>query len=560
MKKLFFPLIREKCGTGHIRRCAGFVLSDPDNSFLFVHRSDRAVLKKLNIPLPEQNITESLEKKRFDLVVFDRKESLLSEIEKFKEIAPVAALDEGGKWRNSFLYLIDTLAFPKDKKHIPGNIFSSGFLDVQEKKKFVPGKIENILVAFGGEDPAGLTGKFLEYALPLLGGKKVIVAKGGLFKGSLPEGDYDTAENPPSLLPFIEKADLVITSFGITAYESLYAGKRILLLDPGRYHSRLSKAAGFPEIGIGRPDCKKLKSFLSGENYPAGIFDTLGAKRSLVGFLDTLDFSKKYDLCPLCGSSEVSVISRHEYKNYSLCGKCGIVYKGSFDKTGRLYDKNYFFCDYKRQYGKTYLEDFENLKKMAQRRADIIKKYGEGKHILDVGCAYGAFLSVMKEEGFRCEGVEISSDAALYVKDRFGIPVFRGDYEKEFTPDGKFDIITMWFVIEHFENIGEILKKTGRLLKRGGLFCFASPNRGGISGKSDEKGFYLKSPDDHYTVWDAASAGKALGMYGFEIAERRITGHHPERFPSRSFLNPLKSRLFSLGDTFEIYAKKTAEF
>jgi hypothetical protein len=58
---------------------------------------------------------------------------------------------------------------------------------------------------------------------------------------------------------------------------------------------------------------------------------------------------------------------------------------------------------------------------------------------------------------------------------------------------------------------------------------------------------------------------KALTKAGFRIQKTVISGHHPERFPllgkfARSAKSPLYktlcaiSKLFALGDTFEIYA------
>jgi hypothetical protein len=59
------------------------------------------------------------------------------------------------------------------------------------------------------------------------------------------------------------------------------------------------------------------------------------------------------------------------------------------------------------------------------------------------------------------------------------------------------------------------------------------------------------------------NAKRLLARYGFQTYRIRTTGHHPERFgmPIKKggllfrLVNRL-SRIFSLGDTFEVYAVK----
>ncbi|MDR2589144.1 MAG: acylneuraminate cytidylyltransferase, partial [Spirochaetales bacterium] len=96
----------------------------------------------------------------------------------------------------------------------------------------------------------------------------------------------------------------------------------------------------------------------------------------------------------------------------------------------------------------------------------------------------------------------------------------------------------------------------------GGFLAFSTPNSRGVSGIFSKESFYRASPKDHYTLWNPRAAAGALGRFGFRVRKIRITGHHPERFPPplKSFLGRrlcgLLSRVFGLGDTFEVYAEK----
>jgi hypothetical protein len=101
------------------------------------------------------------------------------------------------------------------------------------------------------------------------------------------------------------------------------------------------------------------------------------------------------------------------------------------------------------------------------------------------------------------------------------------------------------------------------------VLAFSTPSFTGVSRRRSLKTFLENSPGDHRTIWDPGKCAKILSVYGFTVRKRVITGHHPERFPlAGRFLKPggaayrfflLISRVFGLGDTFELYAVKTKE-
>jgi SAM-dependent methyltransferase len=245
------------------------------------------------------------------------------------------------------------------------------------------------------------------------------------------------------------------------------------------------------------------------------------------------------------------------------------------------YETDYFFGAYKKQYGKTYLEDFPNLVEAGEKRLSVIRRLlpgGPGRggtepggdpRLLDIGCAYGPFLSAALRSGFSPQGIDPAEDAVRYVREELGIPAQAG-----FFPDpspgsplkeGSFTVVSLWYVIEHFEDLRRALGEIIRLLRVRGVFAFSTPSFSGISGRKSLAAFLEKSPGDHWTVWSPRVCRRLLARYGFELKKIRITGHHPERFPLGNavrrggFLWRILygiSRLFGLGDTFECYALK----
>jgi len=193
--------------------------------------------------------------------------------------------------------------------------------------------------------------------------------------------------------------------------------------------------------------------------------------------------------------------------------------------------------------------------------------------LLDVGCAYGPFLAAAAEGGFAPMGVDPVKDAVRYIRENMRFPAWHGffpaaipaEFRSRPNYEGALDAVTLWYVIEHFPDAGQMLKEIHGMLKSGGVLAFSTPSSSGISGRKDLRSFLENSPPDHWTIWSPRSCNKVLEQYGFRLRKTVITGHHPERFPFfGSFLSGKKgplyrflllvSRLFRLGDTFEAYA------
>jgi 2-polyprenyl-3-methyl-5-hydroxy-6-metoxy-1,4-benzoquinol methylase len=245
------------------------------------------------------------------------------------------------------------------------------------------------------------------------------------------------------------------------------------------------------------------------------------------------------------------------------------------------YAKDYFFDFYKKQYGKTYIEDFPNIIAAGKERLKHIRALlrtiskdkespGGKTRLLDIGCAYGPFLAAARDEDFSPVGIDPAEDAVNYVRGELKIEAYTGFFPDTPLPavlaENSFDAVTLWFVIEHFQDFGKVLDEIRRILKPGGVLAFSTPSFSGISRRSSLTAFLEKSPADHFTIW-SPHCRKILKQAGFRLQRICVTGHHPERFPGigvhakngRGFIYQFLmriSRAFKLGDTFEAYAVK----
>jgi SAM-dependent methyltransferase len=580
---LLVPSVRKGNGSGHLARCFNLAMDLGDQAGIYLPDDagpDCWGAAQLRLAYPAecakvQVATYVPPGARYRLVVLDGRQTSTADLVRWSRYGSVVAIDEGGPARPMVPYLVDILPrLPARSRSFDGpNIGCLGFLSLPAGRRKTPTAFDRILVSFGGEDPAGLGVRFLGALLGngLVAPEKLTVVSGPL---SSPDHDYPgiNAIGPvQDLKERLRGYDLVVTQFGLTAFEAAWSGCAVLLLNPSPVHEQLSHLAGFVSLGLIEPDLRILQRWLAD---PVGLA-ALSAKaapekkESLAGNLASLS-PRHSGPCPACSQALGSVVFRTERKTYLRCPGCGLVRMAFFKPKQEHYDdKAYFFEEYKAQYGKTYVEDIPNIRVAGSRRLEIIEELlggkSEGASLLDVGCAYGAFVAEAQARGWSPVGSDLAPDAVSYVGKTFGVPAFVSDFS---VPGGdglyprNLDCLSMWYVIEHFDELGRVLRRAASLIRPGGVFAFSTPSCAGVSARSRPAAFWESSPDDHFTVWDPRTVRGILKPFGFTVQRIVVTGHHPERFPGSPSrkgslaygTTMLLSKLLGLGDTFECYA------
>lgn len=635
---LIVPACETGVGGGHLIRSAALLrtlLKSGGDAWLCLPGKDGACAAALS-GLEEKLITkEACALKSWSLVVLDRFKTSPAELSLWSSLGPVVGIDEGG-CRENFDFLIDLLPGPPGRS--PPNLLKPAFLPLPEKRRlsFYERRRRpfRILVSFGAEDPAGLTvpvalaltstrvsqttaGASTAAAAALLDEIHITVHFGPLCRAStsgtalLEQAGIQvcSGEGKVPLRESFSGYNLIITHFGLSAFEALSAKVPVLLVSPGAYHETLARNAGFASAGKGKRGAARIVSLLFTKNrldedklrYIAGKSEAAAVRwgldrepEDLGAFL--LSWKPEiYRECPVCAAPRSQsrtanhrLLARFPDRTYRRCRVCGTVFMDRTVPPAQEYNAAYFFDEYQSQYGKTYLEDFPALKENGKRRLTVIKALlknrSAGKRLLDLGCAYGPFLAAAREEGFIPTGMDPSEEAVRHVRDVLAIPAVQGFFPRDIGlvqesgrlphsepvfKQNAYNVITLWYVIEHLNDLREALELANRLLADGGVLAFSTPSFGGVSRRKSLSGFLEKSPGDHRTIWDPRNCAAILARFSFKVKKIVITGHHPERFPFagrflrkggvmyRFFLGI--SRLFGLGDTFEVYAVKTSD-
>ncbi len=119
--------------------------------------------------------------------------------------------------------------------------------------------------------------------------------------------------------------------------------------------------------------------------------------------------------------------------------------------------------------------------------------------LLDIGCANGHFLSMMRQLGWEVEGVEPDEAAASLARKK-GLSVFQGSVEAAPLAPDSYDAITMSHVIEHLLEPRAVLERCVAALRPGGILMSGSPNPEGRNARVLREIWMGMDPPRHLIV------------------------------------------------------------
>lgn len=172
----------------------------------------------------------------------------------------------------------------------------------------------------------------------------------------------------------------------------------------------------------------------------------------------------------------------------------------------------------------------------------IESRLGTKGSLLDVGAGTGEFCKVAFDNNWKVEGVEPSKVALKFANEK-GIKMYTSI---ENVVDKKYDVITLWHVLEHLPNLDDVIKKLSDLLKPNGVLIIAVPNY-----NSFDAGYYK-------SFWAAYDVPRHLWHFSKESIPRlfkesfKVVSIKPMWFDS--FYVSLLSEKYKSGSGFSIKA------
>jgi len=150
--------------------------------------------------------------------------------------------------------------------------------------------------------------------------------------------------------------------------------------------------------------------------------------------------------------------------------------------------------------------------------------------------------------------VEIGEYAARFVKETLQLNVHVADIEGANLPEGHFDAVTLWNVLEHLDNPVEELEHLNRLIKKEGLVVFTTGDVDSYLRKLQGLRWRAFIPPIHVANYGPRCVKSLLEKTGFRLLSRFVALPREALLAKLYIINSLKRIKFS--DKMLIYGQK----
>ncbi|WP_374107995.1 class I SAM-dependent methyltransferase [Tenacibaculum aquimarinum] len=196
-----------------------------------------------------------------------------------------------------------------------------------------------------------------------------------------------------------------------------------------------------------------------------------------------------------------------------------------------------------------------------KRKLKLINSFNsEEKTILDIGAGTGDFLATCKNDNWQVLGIEpnkkareIAASKNITLQENISV-----------VKNKKFDVITLWHVLEHVENLEEYIQQLKALLKENGTLIIAVPNYKSYDANHYKKYWAAFDVPRHLWHFSQTSISKLFSKENITIVKTlpmKFDSYYvsllSERYKNGK-MNPFKA--FWIGFTSNRKAKKTNEY
>lgn len=226
-----------------------------------------------------------------------------------------------------------------------------------------------------------------------------------------------------------------------------------------------------------------------------------------------------------------SIIATHHSADVIECKSCGFSHIKSLPDPVELmrFYREEFYTSEKTDYFSNAQADQDWLLSTYNDRFDSLEGLlpEKHRHILDIGCGPGFFLSAGKERGWNVLGVEPSPRAAEFARGH-GVKIIEGFFDAQTAASIQpQEVIHMSQVLEHIPNPAKLLQNAHSLLVPGGLICISVPNDFNPLQLALQKAKQLDPwwvvPKHHLNYFTFDTLEKLLRRRGFEPIQREAS-------------------------------------
>ncbi len=234
--------------------------------------------------------------------------------------------------------------------------------------------------------------------------------------------------------------------------------------------------------------------------------------------------------CPVCNIEEISFLIHA--KDYSLtqdhfqiiqCANCGLKYTHPMppkDQIGHYYNFPEYIShtDVKTGWMNQLYHRVRNF--TLQSKTNWVQGLFTGHKgtLLEVGAGTGAFANAMKDKGWQVTALEPDTASRERAFVNYGIELLPIEKLTEL-PAAKFDVITLWHVLEHVHDLKEYVECFEKVLKTNGRLIIAVPNYTSYDAQYYKKYWAAYDVPRHLYHFSPNSMKRLMQQFNLQIIE-----------------------------------------
>lgn len=198
--------------------------------------------------------------------------------------------------------------------------------------------------------------------------------------------------------------------------------------------------------------------------------------------------------CPLCACAQASTFMEESTFTVLECASCGFRF---IDTSAPNYPADAQYAFDQAEIG-VIRPQWPHI----QRRVkDVLRLKRPPGLALDVGCGKGEVALALSEKGFRCTGMDMKQGLISHLRTGFPQVEWTSASMSDLAGQGRrFDLVTMYHVLEHIPDPGAALAAARSLANPGALIVIEVPNVGGWEARlKGRKWHYYKA--DHVSYF-----------------------------------------------------------
>lgn len=259
--------------------------------------------------------------------------------------------------------------------------------------------------------------------------------------------------------------------------------------------------------------------------------------------------------CIVCGGASSRALHTLRYPDEGYpglfamreCSGCGLLFNSPRlrdEQIEALYDGGYYV------FREPEHEALHRVARLAAQTVGVAQQFSDARELLEVGCAKGYLLALLRARGWTVRGVELSAEAAEFARTRFELPVHAGSLRSwldapAFRPA---PMVLSTDVIEHVIDPLDFLLALHRATAPGGWLVIGTPNA-----DSDHRRVlgaqWIGFNPFHIYLFTRATLAPLLQRAGFELVQAYTytNGEPPPPLPAGGVRPALREALRASG-------------